>query len=387
MEIDLSAVPVVDNHCHGIFRDQSLPDVLALRRRFTESFDAEIVRDHVPATLAYLRYLKDASTLLGCPGAEDDVLAARNARSTAELVGLGLGGGGIGWMLLDEGFPDRDVVLPDAEVARLAGVRTAPILRLEVVMQDLIAELPTLDEVRTALTERIAAARSQGYVSLKSIVAYRSGLEIRQAPQDEVASAFRQTRRVAEENGKVRIAAKPLLDELLLTSFRAAVRAELPVQFHTGYGDPDTDLRLGDPLHLRSILEIPELRAMQIVMLHESYPYTRKAGYLATVYANAFLDLSYGIPYIGYGEMLDYTRSALGVAPITKLLYSSDAVGLPEIHGASARVGRKIVGQAFGDLVQTGECTLAQAERFGAAVLAENAKRLYGLPDQPPKPA
>lgn len=380
MEIDLGAVPVVDNHCHAILRDQTLADAASLRRRFTESFDPEIVSGHVPSTLAYLRYIKNTAAQFGCPPTEEDVVAARLRLSTAELVTSSLRGAGIGWLLLDEGFPDRETVLPDADIARLGGLRTAPILRLEVVMQDLIAAHQSLADVRDLLVARVQAARSDGYVSLKSIAAYRSGLDIRPAPPDEVDAAFRQIRRRAEEQGRVRIAEKPLLDHLLLTAFGEAARQELPVQFHTGYGDPDTDLRLADPLHLRGVLETPQLRGMPVVLLHESYPYTRKAGYLATVYGNAYLDLSYGIPYIGYREMLDYTRAAMGVAPLSKLLYSSDAVGLPEIHGQSASAGRRIIGQALGDLVETGECTLPEAERFGAAILRDNARRLYSLP-------
>lgn len=380
MEIDLAAVTAIDNHCHGVLRDQTMADKASLRRRFTESFDPEIVRVHVPTTLAYLRYIKTTAALLGCPATEEDVIRARQARSTEDLVAASFAGANIGWLLLDGGFPPPKEVLSDADLARMAGVRTAPILRLEIVMQDLITEHGNLPDVRDALIARVASARADGYVALKSIAAYRTGLDIRPAPPDEVQGAFRQIRSRAEESGSVRIAEKPLLDHLLLSAFREAARQELPVQFHTGYGDPDTDLRLADPLHLRTVLEAPDLHAMPVVMLHESYPYTRKAGYLATVYGNAHLDLSYGIPYIGLGEMLDYTRAAMGVAPLSKLLYSSDAVGLPEIHGQSAGVGRRIIGQALGDLVETGECTRSEAERFGAAILRDNARSLYGLP-------
>lgn len=77
---------------------------------------------------------------------------------------------------------------------------------------------------------------------------------------------------------------------------------------------------------------------MPVVLLHECYPYTRKPARAATwppstrTYENVYLDLSYGIPLLGYGEMLAFTRQALGVASTRKLMYSSDGMVVPELH-------------------------------------------------------
>ena len=127
-------------------------------------------------------------------------------------------------------------------------------------------------------------------------------------------------------------------------TFVEAARQELPVQFHVGYGDTNANMLLANPLHLRAILEHAGYRAMPVVLLHECYPYTRQGAYLAAVYENVYLDLSYGIPFLGYNEMLEFTRAAFDVAPYSKLLYSSDGVGVPEMHWMSALNGRQILG-------------------------------------------
>jgi predicted TIM-barrel fold metal-dependent hydrolase len=114
-----------------------------------------------------------------------------------------------------------------------------------------------------------------------------------------------------------------------------------------------------------------------VVLLHACYPYTREGGYLAAVYENVYLDLSYGIPFLGYGEMLAFTRQALGVAPISKLLYSSDGIGVPELHWMGATVGRRVLGQTLGELVAHGELGVSEAEAAGEDVLRGNAIRLY----------
>ncbi len=126
---------------------------------------------------------------------------------------------------------------------------------------------------------------------------------------------FTQARQEAVEQGHLRLQHKPLLDTLLHVAFTEAARQELPVQFHTGYGDTDADMLLANPLHLRAVLEHRPYRGMRVVLLHECYPYTRQGGYLAAVYEQVYLDLSYGIPFLSYGEMVAFTRAALGVAP------------------------------------------------------------------------
>jgi uncharacterized protein len=118
---------------------------------------------------------------------------------------------------------------------------------------------------------------------------------------------------------------------------------------------------------------------MLVVLLHECYPYTRQGGYLAAVYQHVYLDLSYGIPLLGYGEMLSFTRQALGVAPSSKLMYSSDGIGVPELHWISALDGRRVLGEALGEQVWQGELDLAEAEAAGESILHDNATRLYGL--------
>jgi predicted TIM-barrel fold metal-dependent hydrolase len=203
-------------------------------------------------------------------------------------------------------------------------------------------------------------------------------LNVREWPAEDAEASLREYRRAAQE-GSTRLAHKPLLDTLLHVAFAEAARQEVPLQFHVGYGDADTDLLLGNPLHLRAVLERPEYRGMPVVLLHECYPYTREGGYLAAVYENVFLDLSYGIPLLGYGEMLSFTHEALGVAPISKLLYSSDGIGVPELHWMSAIDGRHVLGQALEELVAHGELSISEAEAAGEDVLRGNAMRLYRL--------
>ena len=377
-DVDLRHVPVVDNHCHGIWRPQGFDDLVSWRRAFTESADPGMPREHVATTVFYRRLIRTLAGFFDCEPEEETVLAARARRDTTEFVGTMLRAANVEALLLDTGYPPPEEVLPGAELERLGGCRTEPMLRLETLMERLAAEHGSLGEVREALVAELEDVRGRGYVALKSIVAYRTGLNIREWPGEEAEASLREFRRAAREVSG-RLAHKPLLDTLLHTAFSEAARQEVPVQFHVGYGDADTDLLLGNPLHLRAVLEKPDYQGMPVVLLHECYPYTQEGGYLAAVYENVYLDLSYGIPFLGYGEMLSFTRVALGVAPISKLLYSSDGIGVPELHWMSATDGRRVLGQTLGELVAHGELCLSQAEAAGEDVLRGNALRLYRL--------
>ncbi|MGZ6387901.1 MAG: amidohydrolase family protein [Ktedonobacterales bacterium] len=377
--IDLSSIPLVDNHCHGIYAAQRYTDPATWRGHFTESRDVAMRAEHAASTLFYRRLLRELAAFFGCPPVEEAVLAARGSREGNELIGALLHAANIEALLIDQGYPPRELLLPDAEVGRLAGCRMAPMLRVELLMQDLIAAHATLDTVEEALRHALADVRGAGYVALKSIAAYRTGLDIRAWERDAAEKALAEARSEVAVMGAVRLGYKPLLDTLLHVVFAEAARQEVPVQFHVGYGDADADLRLANPLHLRSVLEALEYRGMPVVLLHACYPYTREGAYLAAIHERAYLDLSYGIPFLGHGEQLAFTRAALGVGPVSKLLASSDGVGLPELHWMGAMTARRVLGEALGECVAGGELSADEAEVAGRAVLRENAVRLYRL--------
>jgi uncharacterized protein len=376
--LDFTQLPVVDNHCHGIMQDQAFEDIRGWRQAFTESKDTGMARDHVASTAFYRRLIRTLADFLDCEPEEEVVFAARTSRDGRELTGALLRAANVDTLLLDTGFPPPEEVLPVSELGDLGGCRTEPMLRIEILMERLLGEHESLGDVKEALAVELDDVRGRGYVALKSIAAYRTGLDIREWPREEAEESL-QGYRLAAGSGHARLVHKPLLDTLLHVAFAQAARQEVPVQFHVGYGDADTDLLLGNPLYLRPVLQRPDYRGMPVVLLHECYPYTRQGGYLAAVYQNVYLDLSYGIPLLGYGEMLSFTRQALGVAPSSKLMYSSDGIGVPELHWISVIDGRRVIGEALGELVSRGELDLAASEATGEDVLRANATRLYGL--------
>jgi predicted TIM-barrel fold metal-dependent hydrolase len=195
---------------------------------------------------------------------------------------------------------------------------------------------------------------------VKSIAAYRFGLDLdpRAPAAAEVASAAGGWRRQIDASGIVRVADPVLLRFLLW----AGVDRGLPVQIHTGFGDPDVDLGRSDPLLLRGFCELTQERAVPLMLLH-CYPYHRQAGYLAHAYPHV---------YVVVAESLE-------LAPFGKVLFSSDAWGPPELHYLGALLWRRATARVLGGWVESGDWSLADAVRVAELIGAQNARRVYRL--------
>ena len=141
----------------------------------------------------------------------------------------------------------------------------------------------------------------------------------------------------ARRDGRVRLAAKPLNDYLLLRALEIAERQAMPVQIHTGFGDADLDLREANPLHLRPLLESGRYANVPFVLLHASYlrPRARIPGG----------HLRQRLRRRGARHPASRRRDpgdaapAAGLAPSTKVVYSSDASQIPELFWLAARWG------------------------------------------------
>jgi uncharacterized protein len=376
--LDLTAIPVVDNHCHPVLLNQHM-DALRFRGYCTEATDASFAERHVPNTVYYLWLLRQMAIFYGCAQNEEDILAARNQLGSDALLEHLLRAANIDTLVLDPAYPLSSECYTPERMGQLGHCRTVKMLRLETLMQQLILTYADFDEVVDHFSAEVSRAHEHGFCALKSIVAYRTGLNIAEWSKDEAVTSFVEARTEAVEHGQLRIAHKPLIDYLLHIAFRHAAEQQLPLQFHTGYGDSDTDMRLGNPLQLRDVLERKDYQAMPIVLLHESYPYSQLGAYLAAIYPHVYLDLSYTIPFVDKLEMLAFTRQALSVAPASKLMYSTDGIHLPEMHWVGALRGRSVIGQVLDEMIDTDEISEEQAYDLALQILHDTAYAVYKL--------
>lgn len=376
---DLNNILVTDNHCHGLEKQQSHLDEDAWKSYFTESSDVETRASSAETSTYYHRLLHRLGDFLETEHTEAKVLSARAALGTNELIRTLFADAGIGTMIIDQGYPAADQIIPMKTFGEITNCDYGTLPRLESLFQDLIRESSSLDELMDLVRYDLSDLRSKGHVGLKSIVGYRTGLDICHWNPSDVRQSYTQAMQEVTYNGIVRLGHKPLLDTLLHLAFEAATIQELPVQFHIGYGDRDVDLRKASPLELRSTLENERYRSMPVVLLHGCWPYFREGAYLASVYPNVYFDISFGIPFLSMAEMRSMTSAVLGSAPLSKIMYSSDGVRIPEIFWLAARDGRKLISSVLAEMVGFEELTTKEAQVAGHAILSNSATKLYGV--------
>lgn len=375
MPFDLSTIPLVDNHCHSLLREQPRSEA-EYRSFFTESYFPDVAREHVPYTLFYQWSLRTLGGLFECEANAQAILAARNTLDLAALTQRINAAANIKTWLVDYGYSTTETY-GHAELKGIAGVRVENVLRLEPFIERLIVESPDFDTLHDAYLNALRDLRGQGYVSLKSIIAYRVGLQLSHASRRDAANAFDTLKARATRDGKLRIDSKPMLDYLIPLAVEQASEQEFPIQFHTGFGDPDQDLAQVNPAFMRPLFE-DKYRGAKIIFLHASYPYTRTLGYLAAVYPNVYADFGLAIPFVA-GDARAIVRELLGLAPASKVLYSSDAFHIPELYYLGAVMGRRALGDVLAEYVADGLIDEGAARGMAEMILYRNAERVYEL--------
>jgi predicted TIM-barrel fold metal-dependent hydrolase len=372
--MDLESIPLYDHHAHALSREaiwRSAP----LEPYFSEALDPEQLEGFGRDSLTFRRGIRDLAGFYGCARTADAVLEARRSADYPALARRMFAEARIGHWLIDDGLW-TDSLLSIAECAVLVpGVPVRRIVRLEVELARMLEAHDSASRLLAAFAERLQKLAPE-VAAFKSIAAYRTGLEIGTPAPAEVESAFTAVRRALRPGKPPRLASKPLIDAMLWTVLPVAAAARRPVQFHTGFGDPDLDLRLANPLQLRPLFEAESLRGLRVMCLH-SYPYVREAGYLASVYPGAYVDLGLTVPYGSVHAMRTALAEALHLAPVTKVLLSTDAQRTPETFWLAARWGRRMLAQVLEAAVADGDLAGDEAQWAARRILFDNAAALY----------
>ncbi|MFF4406671.1 amidohydrolase family protein [Streptomyces sp. NPDC001404] len=362
--------PLVDQHCHSVLRDDPTADTFAAY--LTES-DAPPApgTTHLDTQLGFA-VRRWCPPLLGlephCPPGH--YLDRRRELGAHEVNRRLLGSTGITDYLIDTGLDGGLLDLPGFAAAGGAAVHE-------------IARLESLAE-RTADTAGSAEAFADGLagvvreaartaVGFKSIAAYRHGLDLDPAPPSGAEVRAAAGRWLAGRAPGGRLTDPVLLRHLLWS----AAETGLPLQLHTGFGDPDLRLHRCDPLLLTDFIRAVRPTGCSVVLLH-GYPYLRSSGYLAHVYPHVYADVGLSLSYTG-ARARAVLAEALELTPFGKLLFSTDAHGLPELFVVGTELFRRGLTGLLAEWTAEGAWSAADAERVAAMAGGGNARRLYGL--------
>lgn len=370
----LETIELVDHHTHGILAGFTDPNSYV--HLLSESDRPAATAAAGLATQVGVAVRRWCGPLLGIPiGTEaGEFLDRRRAIPAEEAAGRLVPAAGFERLIVETGYR-ADQLLDLAAFEKLARRPLSTVVRLETVAERVALAGTTAAAYDGAIRGAIEAELRAGAVGLKSIIAYRAGLDVdprRPTDLDVEARAGTWLREV-ESAGAARLSDPVLLRHLLW----AGVDTGRPLQIHTGFGDPDLDLHRADPLLLTGFIRATEGRC-PILLLH-TYPFQRGAGYLAHAFPHVHLDVGLAINYVG-AQAPTVIAESLELAPFSKVLFSSDAWGLPELHLLGSWLFRRGLARVLGGWVISGDWTERDAEHAIRLIASGNARRVYGLP-------
>lgn len=368
--------PAVDSHCHA-FDPGSLGDDLLPRLTLSEE---PLDRSTTSTTLLARRLVADLASFLGCEADEAAVNVARSRAIAADrqaYVRALFDDAGLEILLCDTGYPVDEELEPVVGLtgfAELTGRDCFAVTRVEHLARRILRQRPSFAGFVNAFDSAVDEAVDSGAVALKSIVAYTTGLDV------ELTSIEEATRSYAEvvPTGDL-THGKALNDFLFVRTIEKAIEHDVPLQIHTGMGDgPWLDMSTARPILLRRVLFDAGLRRARLVLTHAGYPWVEESGWLASQYANVFVDISEMTPFASSG-LARKLLALLEMAPTDKIMFGTDGFGVPEIHWLGAKLAREALDSALSELMASGWIDAGLPDEIARKVLRENALRIYRL--------
>jgi len=335
--------------------------------------------------------IKELSKLLGVQGSDEKIIKEREKQyqqDPIEYVKLLFSDARIDTILVDTGYPSIEssgYSISLEEFRKIVPCEVKEIIRIEKVLYSLMRGQLSFSSAVEDFNKQIDEEMSKGAVSLKTIIAYRTGLNVKLRSESEAEEAYEKLTSTISKKKNVREVlsakidlAKIIFDYFVYLGLEASRKYGIPFQIHTGFGDAPIDLGLSNPLLLHELVNDSSVKNVKIVLVHGGYPFIEESGFLANSYPNIFLDLSEMIPFatVGAAEKL---LNLFEMAPTNKIVYGSDGFNIPEFYWLASKRIKKSLSNTLSYLIETEFLDEEEAKKIARQVLFENSKKLYGL--------
>jgi predicted TIM-barrel fold metal-dependent hydrolase len=376
--------PLIDNHAHNILKRSSATNYASYPfESIASEAQGESLTVHALSSLPHLRAVNQLAEFYRCAPKWDVIKAERKKAIAGDYDGLVrrcLQGSHM--LLIDDGLAADNVEgyswhdeFTQAETKRIVRIETVAVNVVQGLLNEGMADRaealrrqspPSREQVvsmwnafhKRFVAEIHAALGDPEVAGFKSVICYRTGLNIENHAEDDFAASFWVYLQQILDRGDTRIEIKPLNDYLVTCTIRRIQKwstkdlgPSKPIQFHTGLGDSDINLRLSNPAYLQPVIE--KYNKVDFVLLHSAYPYTREAGYLCSTYPNAYLDIGEVFPMVSRDGQNSILRQSLELVPTSKILWSTDGHYHPETFWLANRQFRQALDSVGSSLLHT----------------------------------
>ena len=386
--IDLSSIGVIDAHNHalplsiiggndpaGLIDRCTITGMCIASSGLAGAVPPDFVSGLSRTTPFALALTRELAGFLGCDPRLESVQRARNERLAADGAGYLrslMTSAGLAGLIVDDGFPQPRV---DPAVLRQEyAVAVASVVRIEPLILEALQAATSWRSLNEAFVAKLDAAIAAGAIAIKSIIAYRSGLDIAWPSGEDLEAHFTRWRQAGFPRG--RGSAKVMRDALAYSAADVAKRRDVPFHIHCGGGDSDILLEHARPACLFPFLK--ERFEQDILLIHAGWPWTDEAAFIASVLPRVYVETSLATPWASLA-LEQKLNTLLGIAPPRKVLYGSDASSEPEILWFSARKTRTVMARILESGIAAGWLVEEEAQMIAGDVLADNARRLHRL--------
>ncbi|MEI4828651.1 amidohydrolase family protein [Bacillus sp. FJAT-53711] len=283
----------------------------------------------------------------------------RNLFQDAKITGV----------VTDFGYPMP--MLNKDEFADLCGSKIWEIHRIEPVMVHLRKECDRFEEFseRYRIDLRQALQKSD-VIGLKSIIAYRSGLEISEMNEQMARDQYEEF----QTNDRAEV--KAFRDYCLHIAMEECTAADKVMHIHTGIGDGEVVLPKASPSFLINMLRDKKYIDTKVHLVHGGYPWVEEAAFIVSILPNVYMDISLQNPFAGHGVERILSQ-VFEFAPFDKVMYGSDAFTVPEMNWFGVHLFKECFEKVLNNWVDSDYMNVETAQWIGEMVLFRNFERVY----------
>jgi predicted TIM-barrel fold metal-dependent hydrolase len=378
--LTLKEIKVVDVHCHPYLPNLEPFTVNEFIRKLSLSVIPSMFKEGgkansyqpYPGTNMFMQImLRRLSEYYLCDPNWSAVVNERNKKSinfskyTQELFDqVGLSG-----LVVDFGYPTPRIDKQD--YIAISGTTIWEVYRIEPVMVSCREECNDFSEfIEKYRADLREALGREGVIGLKTIIAYRSGLEISEMDESNARNHYK----VFQDNDRAEV--KALRDYCFHIAMEECTRAQKAMHIHTGIGDGEVVMSKASPSFLLDTLRDEKYKETLVHLVHGGYPWVEEAAFIVSILPNVYMDISLQNPFAGHGVSRIISQ-VLEFAPFNKVMYGSDAFTVPEMNWLGIQLFKECFEEVLQEWIDKKYMSTDTALYIGEMVLFRNFEKVY----------